>query len=124
MPVDQIIDERQVVYMAAFEESENIGPAWIREIRRSAMDRFAELGFPTTHDEEWRFTNIAPLTSVSFVRPPKLDGGAGPADLIRDFPMSEHRLVFINGHYSPELSRSYGRNGVAVTSLREALANP
>src|SRR5437868_5779106 len=103
MPVDQILDERQAAYIAAFEESENIGPAWLRMIRHSAMDRFAELGFPTTHDEEWRFTNVAPLTSVPFVRAPELDDSARAADLIRELPAAEHRLVFINGRYSPEL---------------------
>ena len=28
---------------------------------RPRLQRFAELGFPTTHDEEWRFTNVAPI---------------------------------------------------------------
>ena len=31
------------------------------ELREAAFQRFAELGFPTTHDEEWRFTNVAPI---------------------------------------------------------------
>src|SRR5947207_2951049 len=120
MPVDQVIDERQAPYVAAFEQSENIGPPWLREIRRNAMDRFTELGFPTTRNEEWRFTNLAPLTSVSFVRAPELDDSARAVDLIRDLPAAERRLVFINGHYSPELSRFDGRNGVTITSLRAA----
>ena len=33
----------------------------MQELRESAFQRFAELGFPTTHDEEWRFTNVAPI---------------------------------------------------------------
>jgi hypothetical protein len=31
-------------------------PAWLQPLRESAFARFAELGFPTTHHEEWRFT--------------------------------------------------------------------
>jgi Fe-S cluster assembly protein SufD len=38
---------------------------WIQALREKAFARFAELGFPTTHQEEWRFTNIAPVTKVA-----------------------------------------------------------
>jgi hypothetical protein len=30
----------------------------------TAFQRFTELGFPTTHDEEWRFTNVAPIARL------------------------------------------------------------
>jgi Fe-S cluster assembly protein SufD len=39
---------------------------WIQELREAAFQRFAELGFPTTHDEEWRFTNVAPIARTEF----------------------------------------------------------
>jgi len=39
---------------------------WLKELRERAFARFAELGFPTTHDEEWRFTNVAPIARSSF----------------------------------------------------------
>jgi len=38
----------------------------IREIREEARQRFADHGFPTTHDEDWRFTNVAPISRTSF----------------------------------------------------------
>ena len=38
----------------------------LRRLRRQALERFAALGFPTPKDEEWRFTNLAPLTKVAF----------------------------------------------------------
>ena len=41
-------------------------PAWLQPLRESAFRRFAELGFPTTHDEDWRFTNVAPIARTSF----------------------------------------------------------
>ena len=40
--------------------------AWVQELRDAAFQRFAGLGFPTTHDEEWRFTNVAPIARSSF----------------------------------------------------------
>ena len=33
-------------------------------LRETAFQRFQELGFPTTHDEEWRFTNVAPIARL------------------------------------------------------------
>jgi Fe-S cluster assembly protein SufD len=33
-------------------------------LRETAFQRFLELGFPTTHDEEWRFTNVAPIARL------------------------------------------------------------
>jgi Fe-S cluster assembly protein SufD len=37
-----------------------------RALRQAGFERFAELGFPTTHDEEWRFTNVAPIARTQF----------------------------------------------------------
>ena len=34
----------------------------LHQLRREAIERFGNSGFPTSKDEEWRFTNIAPLT--------------------------------------------------------------
>src|SRR5437899_8882867 len=39
---------------------------WLQQLRESAFQRFAELGFPTTRDEDWRFTNVAPIARTSF----------------------------------------------------------
>lgn len=36
--------------------------------REAAFGRFARQGYPTTREEEWRFTNLAPLTALTFAR--------------------------------------------------------
>jgi Fe-S cluster assembly protein SufD len=40
--------------------------SWLDPIREAAADRFKELGFPTTHNEEWRFTNVAPIARTAW----------------------------------------------------------
>jgi Fe-S cluster assembly protein SufD len=40
----------------------------IEEIREEARRRFSEVGFPTTHDEDWRFTSVAPIARTAFER--------------------------------------------------------
>ena len=62
--------------------------AWLGELREAAFRRFAELGFPTTHNEEWRFTNVARIARTPF-RPapaPDMYSVSGPGHL---------RLTFI-----------------------------
>jgi Fe-S cluster assembly protein SufD len=66
-------------------------PAWLQPLREAAFRRFAELGFPTTHNEEWRFTNVAPIARTTFAAGRKVDVAA---KLVRG-PV---QLVFANGH--------------------------
>ncbi len=42
--------------------------AWLQELRDRAFAQFERLGFPTTHDEEWRFTNVAAIARTNFAR--------------------------------------------------------
>ena len=53
---------------------------WIQALREAAFQRFAELGFPTTHDEDWRFTSVAPIARTRFGRP-AANGEIKPGDL-------------------------------------------
>jgi Fe-S cluster assembly protein SufD len=102
-------------------------PAWLLPLRKAGMARFAELGFPTTHDEDWRFTNVAPLAKLPFkpMFKPAVDATAKSA--LKNYIFTNvpgPRLVFINGHYSAALS-SVGKlpAGVKVSSLTAALAS-
>lgn len=38
----------------------------IEQLREEARQRFADFGFPTTHDEDWRFTSVAPIARTTF----------------------------------------------------------
>jgi Fe-S cluster assembly protein SufD len=58
-------------------EFTNQSPAelWLQELRNSAFQRFAELGFPNTHNEEWRFTSVAPIARTNFTLARAADAG-------------------------------------------------
>jgi Fe-S cluster assembly protein SufD len=100
-------------------------PAWLRDLRAGGLARFAELGFPTTKLEEWRFTSVAPLVATAFASP------HGPASAIPSAADVEphllpgagrHRMVFVNGRFAPALSVLDGLpEGVTVASLGEVL---
>lgn len=100
-------------------------PAWVFPIRKAGMARFADAGFPSTKDEDWRYTNVNPIAKLPFR--PALE--PQPADLtladIAGFTFSKldtSRLVFVNGHFAPGLS-SIGElgSGVTVMSLGDAM---
>ena len=100
------------------------GPAWVQPIRRAAIERFAELGFPTAKDEDWRFTNIAPITQAQFEHAPAEVEGVTVSDLapfLFELPNSS-RLVFVNGHFAPKLSSlADPPGGAKVRNLAGAL---
>ncbi len=91
--------------------------------RRQAIEKFAELGFPTTKDEEWRFTNVAQISKTQFT--PALaytDQGLTKKDIepLTFGGLQCSRLVFLNGHFSAEFSNLPTQKGVNVRSLRAA----
>jgi len=49
-------------WLEEFTRQQTAAP-WLQEMRQDAFRRFTELGFPTAHDEEWRFTNVAPIAA-------------------------------------------------------------
>ena len=50
-----------------FENSLNGGKSKpVHELRKSAISNFSDLQFPTTRDEEWKYTNISPLLKHTF----------------------------------------------------------
>lgn len=105
-------------------ESEPHQPAWLLPLRKAGMARFAELGFPTVHHEDWRFTNIAPLAKLPFKSAADSAGAAAQAVLEKYVftHLPGPRLVFVNGHFHAALS-TVGKlpDGVKVTSLGAAL---
>jgi Fe-S cluster assembly protein SufD len=60
-----VVAEQIGAWLAEFTRQKQAAP-WLQEIRDAAFQRFAELGFPTTHDEEWRFTNVSRIARASF----------------------------------------------------------
>ena len=107
-----ITSESKERYLAAYQQTQahtaKRDRAWLNELRAGGMADFDQLGFPTTQNEEWKYTNVEPIAAQSFAR------ANGEAKL---FSASEvvarsmvdpaaPRLAFVNGVYSEELSNS------------------
>jgi Fe-S cluster assembly protein SufD len=81
--------------------------SWIGRLRENAMTRFEELGFPTTKDEEWKYTNVAAIAKTDFT--PWLENLAGSSNTkeLEVFSIAEAKdsqLVFVNGKLRDDLS--------------------
>jgi Fe-S cluster assembly protein SufD len=116
-------------YLKGFETfSRNGGreaPQWTRSLRLSGITRFEELGFPTTKNEDWHFTSVAPIAERDFA--PLTAGGAQrklTAAQLAPFSFGAtdwHTLVFVNGRFSAELSNTAALpDGVQVLPLARA----
>ena len=89
--------------------------------REDAFAAFARLGFPTTRQEEWRFTNVGPIARTRFVAAParRVDRAALGPWLFEGAPY----LVVVDGVAAPELSDLAGLpDGVRFGGLAAALA--
>ena len=82
-------------------------PEWVRVLRSSALDRFTQLGFPTTKNEDWHFTSVAPIAEQQFVPLTAVSGDVRRTDLepyLFAGTARWHLMVFVNGRFAPELS--------------------
>jgi Fe-S cluster assembly protein SufD len=114
--------------LSAFEAFERSGqgatPSWLQALHKGGIAHFAELGYPTRDDEEWRFTNVAPIAKTQWRLP---DGDVkvtekqlGP--LI--FPnLHGKRLVFVDGRFIRELSskETASANTLRIMSIYDAV---
>ena len=97
---------------------------WVRELRATGATRFSDLGFPTTRHEDWKYTNVSAIERQLHA-PATASTGVGAAQLepLLFTDIAAHRLVFVNGHYAPSLSKVGALPaGVTVGSLAAALA--
>jgi Fe-S cluster assembly protein SufD len=103
------VAEQTGAWLESFTAQQPAEP-WVQELREAAFQRFTGLGFPTTHDEDWRFTSVAPIARTKFQPSREFGYWLSP-------PAKGIRLEFINGRLvgSPrDLPK-----GVHVTSLME-----
>jgi Fe-S cluster assembly protein SufD len=111
--MSQAVKEKSI-YEEAFREFARARagePSWVERLREGAFGRFEELGFPTTDEEDWKYTNVAPLARKAYP-PAALEQVEVESAGVETFVSAEarrSRLVFVNGVYSP------------VHSSREAL---
>jgi Fe-S cluster assembly protein SufD len=97
------VAERHEALVAAFAAFRH-DPAFAasQQSREWAFRRFLESGFPTTRDEEWRHTNVAPIAAIPFVRARPATPARSDVDPFRFAGVPA--IVLVNGLVSLECS--------------------
>lgn len=94
-------------------------PEWIRAIRAAAAERAGSLGLPTKRDEEWRYTNPAPILEPEYTLQSAGESDAGtPVETLGI--ESAATLVFIDGRYAPACSSVPDITGVTIETIENA----
>jgi Fe-S cluster assembly protein SufD len=95
---------------------------FVSNLRQLARDRLATLSFPTTKDEEWKYTDVSALGSLTFANQPAIASRTSNLEaLIANNIAPEslgNCLVFVNGKYRKDLSdTSAATEGLVVGTL-------
>ena len=116
----------QSAFEALEKREEKNFPSWVRSLRRTALGKFSQIGFPTPREEDWKYTNVTSLGKIPFrfSFDPFVDGlksKKGVEALILGRSVGQ-LLVFVNGIYSRALSRIPSSiKGVRAGSLSDAM---
>lgn len=120
--------EERAPYSARFAELvASRGPSWLASAREDAFGKFVAQGWPTRKQEEWRFTDIAPITDLELLPPAEgraIDLSVFDPALLGLGERDGHRLVFVDGRHVANLDRKPGANSPEVVSIASALSNP
>lgn len=95
----------------------------LKNKRDKAIELFLSRGFPSMKEEDWRFTNISPITRTKFITPKTEYSGENLESLIQKVSInipSSRLIVFINGHHIPVHSNK--REAYKLLSIKKASA--
>jgi Fe-S cluster assembly protein SufD len=116
---------KETIYSERFKKSiENADqPEWLKNLRRKAFDYFTDKGFPTTRDEEWKYTSVSSeQLAVNRSEPSPVAAGLSPqiSEILAEVE-SNNRLVFVDGVFNSDLSKTADLpEGVRIQSLADS----
>jgi Fe-S cluster assembly protein SufD len=101
---------------------------WLQPLRDRAMGAFATDGFPAIRQEDWKYTNLAPVVTRSaeyLAHGPDTEGSKNIGLMISRLPSTDAGplLVFVNGRYEPALSRQGTVEGFHISTLTDTDAS-
>jgi Fe-S cluster assembly protein SufD len=113
-------------YQTAFRAVRESSPTvpWLELVRSGAIDRFEQIGFPTVHDEEWKYTNLATLAKERF-QPALAPVEFADANIAHfAYPETKNaHLVVVNGFLRDDLSTRTGLDEIVAIDLFSAVAD-
>src|SRR5689334_11994947 len=87
------------------------------QLREKSFEEFEKLGFPTIKHEEWKYTNLKPVTDKVFT------STCAPSEIAEKlfkesmlYAIKANRLVFVNGCFDAKLSSIIEKDPVILIS--------
>ncbi len=125
--------QKENLYHSAFNQLQNDAvtraPAWLSQLRERAMQHFSEVGFPSVKEEEWKYTNVAPIVKADFAPEGLAIKPSETGVELQSFVASQgdhvNQMVFVDGVLSSQLSSLQALpETVAALDLNEAVVDP
>ncbi|MEM6523713.1 MAG: Fe-S cluster assembly protein SufD [Bacteroidota bacterium] len=107
-----------------FETALNGSKGSIHATRKAAISHFLNTGFPTSKNEEYKYTDLSKSVgkSIDFSRDSNTDAlRKGDLKNTQIKGLEAHELVFINGNFNADLSNFTDEDGLIVSDFQEAL---
>lgn len=84
------------------------------EARKHALNYLENNDFPTSRHEAWKYTRVAKIKNTAFTN-------TGTENVNTSFGLSDDsvRFVFVNGHFSPDLSSTSYPDGTKIQALSQ-----
>ena len=107
-------------------EAASPAPQWLLPMRKAGLASFADQGFPKLSDEDWRFTNVAPIAKLPFQLAGPVAVNGAESKLLDEAAFTKlpgHRLIFVNGFFCAQLSSIKPvTGGVRIENISATLA--
>ncbi|QEY52792.1 Fe-S cluster assembly protein SufD [Legionella longbeachae] len=96
---------------------------WLAHLQTKALRDLHRRGFPTRHDEDWKYTSVDGLLNQSFLPVSNLESVAKPShyDLEFDLPITQKILLQNGSYFSDDRLTSVLPKGVIVLPLSAAI---
>ncbi|MGI8638471.1 MAG: Fe-S cluster assembly protein SufD [Pyrinomonadaceae bacterium] len=120
---------KETIYTKDFQTSlaQSNQPDWLKSLREKAFAYFTENGFPVVQNEEWKYTNVAPIArenwSAADASDAQIQKSVFSQARVSAFVFDESKesvLVFTNGSFDKNLSNLNRINEAEVLSFSEA----
>jgi len=118
--------ETKELYIQNFTKLPGKDAPWLKGLREKAIASFAEKGFPSPHEEQWRYTDLSTsLLKLSFGFEAEASSKTPVMSRLKAAGFNadkSHVVVFVNGKFSKDLSSIKAiPKGVQLTHLAAVL---
>jgi len=118
------LKEKIISTYRSFEEAVSTN-SMIADLKDQAIKVFEEKGFPTSKDEDWKYTSLKSLIKVDYCVVPTVNEELELADIEEYFvDVESYKAVIVDGYYSNKLSSMKSEKFIASSMRKAVKLNP